>query len=94
MRFLHILAPCPPGWKFSDERSMELARMAVRARIFPLLEVEDGLHWRFTIDHPGDPVEPYVRAQGRFRHLDDAQVVTVQERVDERWQELLGRVMR
>ncbi|HEX6066617.1 MAG TPA: thiamine pyrophosphate-dependent enzyme, partial [Longimicrobiales bacterium] len=20
-RFIHILAPCPPGWKFSDERS-------------------------------------------------------------------------
>jgi pyruvate/2-oxoacid:ferredoxin oxidoreductase beta subunit len=92
-RFLHVLAPCPPGWKFSDERSMELARLAVRARVFPLLEVDDGLHWRFTMDHPGDPVEPYVRAQGRFRHLDDAAVGEVQARVDERWTELLRRVM-
>jgi hypothetical protein len=59
---------------------MELARLAVRARVFPVLEVEDGIHWRFTMDHPGDPVEPYVRAQGRFRHLTDEQLGMVQER--------------
>jgi len=92
-RFLHILAPCPPGWKFSDERALELARLAVRSRVFPLLEVEDGLHWRFTVDHPGDPVEPYIRAQGRFRHLSEEQLVIVQERVDARWGELLHRVV-
>ena len=92
-RFLHILAPCPPGWKYADERSMELARLAVRSRVFPLLEVEDGMRWRFTMDHPGDPVEPYVRAQGRFRHLQDEQIAVVQERVDARWTELLRRVM-
>jgi pyruvate/2-oxoacid:ferredoxin oxidoreductase beta subunit len=28
-RFLHILSPCPPGWKFADDRTIELARMAV-----------------------------------------------------------------
>jgi pyruvate/2-oxoacid:ferredoxin oxidoreductase beta subunit len=30
LRFLHILAPCPPGWKYPDEDSLEMARMAVR----------------------------------------------------------------
>jgi pyruvate/2-oxoacid:ferredoxin oxidoreductase beta subunit len=29
-RFLHILAPCPPGWKTEDEESIEIARMAVQ----------------------------------------------------------------
>jgi len=93
MRFLHLLTPCPPGWKYPDERSMELARLAVRSRVFPLLEVEDGARWRFTMDHPGDPVEPYVRAQGRFRHLQDEQIAVVQENVDARWTELLRRVI-
>ena len=27
----------------------------------------DGTRWRFTVESPGDPVAPYIRAQGRFR---------------------------
>jgi pyruvate/2-oxoacid:ferredoxin oxidoreductase beta subunit len=85
MRFLHILAPCPPGWKCADEDSLEMARMAVRNRVFPLVEVEDGVRWRLTGDHPGEPVEPYLRRQGRFRHLGNAEVDRVQQEVEERW---------
>jgi pyruvate/2-oxoacid:ferredoxin oxidoreductase beta subunit len=92
MRFLHILAPCPPGWKYSDEQSIELGRMAVENRVFPLLEVEHGHHWRFTVDHAGDPVEPYIRAQGRFRHLGDDQIAAVQDQIDARWELLENRV--
>ncbi len=91
-RFLHILAPCPPGWKSSDEETVELARMAVQARVFPLLEVEDGIRWRFTMEHRGDPVEPYIRRQGRFRHLDGEAIVHIQQETDERWARLVKRV--
>jgi pyruvate/2-oxoacid:ferredoxin oxidoreductase beta subunit len=84
-RFLHILSPCPPGWKYSDEKTIEMGRMAVQNRVFPLLEIEDGMRWRFTVDSAGDPVEPYIRAQGRFRHLDDAAIARIQEDVDARW---------
>jgi pyruvate/2-oxoacid:ferredoxin oxidoreductase beta subunit len=89
-KFIHILSPCPPGWKTSDDETIELARMAVQARVFPLMEVEDGNRWRFTVEHPGDPVEPYIRRQGRFRHLTPEQIAHVQKEVDERW-ELLNR---
>ena len=44
-RFLHILAPCPPGWKTQNDETIDLARMAVERRIFPLLEVENGGDW-------------------------------------------------
>jgi pyruvate ferredoxin oxidoreductase beta subunit/2-oxoisovalerate ferredoxin oxidoreductase beta subunit len=91
-RFLHILSPCPPGWKTSDEETIDLARMAVLNRVFPLMEVEDGQRWRFTMDHPGDPVEPYIRRQGRFRHLTDEQITYVQSETDARWKVLQGRV--
>jgi pyruvate ferredoxin oxidoreductase beta subunit/2-oxoisovalerate ferredoxin oxidoreductase beta subunit len=89
-RFLHILAPCPPGWKFSDERSIEMARMAVRSRVFPLVEVEDGMRWRFTADPEPMPVDEYIRAQGRFRHMDDDAVRFTQQSVDARWNWLAG----
>jgi pyruvate/2-oxoacid:ferredoxin oxidoreductase beta subunit len=92
-RFLHILSPCPPGWKYSDERTVELARMAVQSRIFPLMEVDDGVRWRFTLDSPGDPVEPYIRAQGRFRHLTADDIDRIQGEVDARY-EYLARMVR
>jgi pyruvate/2-oxoacid:ferredoxin oxidoreductase beta subunit len=91
-RFLHILAPCPPGWKAADDETIALARMAVRTRVFPLLEVENGERWRFTADHPGDPVEPYLRKQGRFRHLTDVEIAAIQVQVNARWEELERRV--
>ncbi len=86
-RFLHILAPCPPGWKFPDEDSIDLARLAVQTRVFPLLEVESGT-WRFTVEHEGVPVESYLRRQGRFRHMSDADIQQVQENVNARWNSL------
>ena len=87
-KFLHILSPCPPGWKCADEDSIALGRMAVRNRIFPLLEVENGSTWRFTVDHPGEPVEPYLRKQGRFRHLTDDDIAHIQADVNARWEVL------
>jgi pyruvate/2-oxoacid:ferredoxin oxidoreductase beta subunit len=84
-RFLHVLAPCPPGWKYSDEQSIEMGRLAVRSRVFPLLEVEHGMRWRFTHDPEPIPIEEYLRPQGRFRHLGAEDVATVQEMVDARY---------
>jgi len=91
-KFIQILSPCPPGWKSADEDSIQLARMAVRSRVFPLLEVEHGERWRFTAEHPGDPVEPYLRRQGRFRHLTEEQIACIQAEVDARWEMLKRRV--
>jgi pyruvate/2-oxoacid:ferredoxin oxidoreductase beta subunit len=90
-RFIHILAPCPPGWKSEDAETIELGRMAVHSRVFPLLEVEGG-RWRVTVEPKGDPVGPYLRRQGRFRHLGDEEIAEIQRRVDARWEELLRRV--
>jgi pyruvate/2-oxoacid:ferredoxin oxidoreductase beta subunit len=91
-KFIQILSPCPPGWKYESEETIQLARMAVRSRIFPLMEVEDGSRWRFTTEHPGDPVGPYLTKQGRFRHLTREQIATIQANVDARWQLLERRV--
>ena len=92
LRFLHILAPCPPGWKFDDADSIAMGRLAVQSRVFPLVEVEHGHRWRITAEHAGVPVSDYVRRQGRFRHLGDEDVARVQEHVDARWAALQRRV--
>jgi pyruvate/2-oxoacid:ferredoxin oxidoreductase beta subunit len=91
-RFIHLLSPCPPGWKCGDDEGLELARMAVQSRVFPLLELEWGTRWRLTMDHAGDPVEPYLKRQGRFRHMTAEQIGHVQREIDARWERLLRRI--
>lgn len=91
-RCLHVLAPCPPLWGCAASATIDLARAAVRSRAFPLCEVEDGLRWRFTAEHPGEPVEPYLLRQERFRQLSAAQIRLVQAGVDARWEILQRRV--
>jgi pyruvate/2-oxoacid:ferredoxin oxidoreductase beta subunit len=91
-RFIHLLSPCPPGWKCGDDEGLELARMAVQSRVFPMFEVAHGQQWRLTMDHAGDPVEPYLRRQGRFRHLSAEQVTHIQVEIDARWGQLLRRI--
>ncbi|EQD61311.1 thiamine pyrophosphate binding domain-containing protein, partial [mine drainage metagenome] len=46
-RFLHVYAPCPPGWRYSSEQTIHLGRLATDTGIFPLYEVEDG-QYRIT----------------------------------------------
>jgi pyruvate/2-oxoacid:ferredoxin oxidoreductase beta subunit len=91
-RFIHILAPCPPGWKTQNDETIDLARQAVQTRVFPLLEVENGRTWRLTVDHAGDPVAPYIRRQARFKHLKDEHLELIQKDVDDRWERLQRRV--
>ncbi len=84
-KFIHILSPCPPGWKHPDESTVDLARQAVQSRLFPLVEVENGQTWRFTMDHEGYPIAPYIKAQGRFRQLSNQQIEDIQQQINERW---------
>ncbi len=89
-RFIHLLAPCPPGWKISSEQTIKFARLAVQTRIFPLYEVEDGTRYRFhDISEPAS-VEEYLKAQGRFKNLSEEDFELIQEQVEERWAYLIG----
>jgi pyruvate/2-oxoacid:ferredoxin oxidoreductase beta subunit len=87
-RFLHVLGPCPPGWRYPTAQSTEIARRAVESRSFPLVECDHGA-WRITFRprHPV-PVEAYLAPQGRFAHLDADTIAAIQAHVDERWAEL------
>jgi pyruvate/2-oxoacid:ferredoxin oxidoreductase beta subunit len=88
-RFLHLLSPCPPGWKIPSERALEYARLAVATHVFPLVEIEEG-HTRLTVDPPAQPLEKYLEGQGRFRQLaaDAERVAVVARAIDARWHAL------
>ncbi len=88
MRFIHLLTPCPTGWKFPPSQSMKLARLAVHANVFPLLESFGGGPFRITAPSRGLPVREYLARQERFSHLGPREVETLQKIVDEEWEAL------
>jgi len=91
--YIHILSPCPTGWRHASNMAVEIGRLAVETGIFPLYEVEDG-HYRLNIDRPKlRPVEEYTKMQGRFRHLPDEEIRKIQKRVNEEYRKLKAKVV-
>jgi len=90
--YVHILSVCPTGWRCSPELTIEIGRLAVQTGIFPLYEVENG-KYRLNINlAQRQPVQEYLKLQGRFRHLSEAEVKVIQDRVDKEYVELVRRV--
>ena len=88
-RFFHALAPCPPGWRYSAEKTIVVGRLATDTNVFPLYEVE-GERYRITRKlGRARPVAEYLKAQGRFAHLSHEDIARIQAEVDARWQRLL-----
>jgi pyruvate/2-oxoacid:ferredoxin oxidoreductase beta subunit len=87
-RFLHVLGACPPGWRYPTEQSVEIVRLAVESRYFPLWEQDHGER-RLTYQprHPV-PLREFVTAQGRFAHLPPAAIDAMQAQVDAHWRRL------
>jgi len=90
-RFFHVLAACPPGWRYSSEETIAIGRLATDTGLFPLYEVEDG---RFRVTRRVStlkPVEEYLKVQGRFAHLTPEEVRDLQGRLIVEWKRLLAR---
>ncbi len=84
-RYLHVLAPCPVGWRAESDTTIDLAKLAVETGIFTLLEFEDGVltlnrEPRFT------PVREYLKLQGRFKHLKDDQIAAIEKWIKDKWE--------
>ncbi|MBN1163438.1 MAG: pyruvate synthase subunit beta [Candidatus Krumholzibacteriota bacterium] len=91
-KYIQILAPCPTGWKAPPELSVSLARRAVTSKIYPILEItRNGQKLKVWKDFKPTPVRDYLLAQGRFRHLKDAEIKTIEREVEDNWQRLLAK---
>jgi len=88
-KFIHLLSPCPPGWRIEPSKSIQIARMATQCHLFPIYEVENG-RYRITV-RPDTTisVEKYIKAQGRFSRIDKDTIKKIQEHTELRWQRLL-----
>lgn len=72
-RYLHVLVPCPLGWRFDPRLTVRVSRLAVRSNLFPLAEWEDGVLGKVKRVAAPVAVDEYLRVQGRFKHLFDGE---------------------
>jgi pyruvate ferredoxin oxidoreductase beta subunit len=91
--FLNVLAPCPRGWRADGAETIDLAREAVNTCYWPLFEYEDGEYHLTYRPHHKLPLVPWLKRQGRFAHLFQAQneptLELLEHWVDEEWSKLL-----
>ena len=86
-KYIQIHVPCPPGWGYDENASIEVGRLAVETGIYPLVEWELGKVVRVR-KIKQVPVEDYLKVQRRFRHLfrgeaGKVQIARIQELADE-----------
>jgi pyruvate ferredoxin oxidoreductase beta subunit len=84
-RFLHCLTPCIPGWRIEPSKGVSINRLAVDTGMWTLYEIENGVP-RITYKPKAmAPVTEYLKLQGRFRHMSEADVRTLQAWLCEKW---------
>lgn len=97
--FLHMHAPCPPGWSMDTEDTVSVAKTAVSTGLWVLYERERG--GEITVNQPSkaafrnpDPIEEYVEYQDRFSTATDEHIEQLREQAEtnvEQYSEYLDR---
>ncbi|MFZ4394929.1 MAG: thiamine pyrophosphate-dependent enzyme [Kiritimatiellia bacterium] len=83
--YIHVYAPCPTGWGCDADLAIELGRDIVDCGLWYLAEYEQGA-FRLNRNPAGfASVEPYLRKQGRFRHVTEEDIRLIEQRRDEGW---------
>ncbi|WP_333638799.1 pyruvate synthase subunit PorB [Pyrobaculum aerophilum] len=92
--FLHIFAPCVPGWRYPENKTVEVARLAVETGYFPLYEWDHG---KLRLNPPSNahldkskrkPLKDFLKLQGRFAHLTEEEIAEIERELDAYWEYL------
>lgn len=80
-KFMHVLAPCPPGWRYDSSRTIEIGKMAVKTGVWALYERE---YDTLTLNGPTKAamikpasLEEYLKMQGRFSGMTEERIKAV-----------------
>jgi len=91
--FLNVLQPCTLGWSYPMEKTIEMAKLAVDSKFWPLFEVENGVYKLSYKPSKQVPVSEFMKLQGRFKHLfkpENKKIIDfIQKKTDEEWEKLL-----
>lgn len=87
--FIHVFSPCPTGWKMPTSAAIDICKLAVKTNVYPLFEIVNGVIKMSLMNKKPLPVIDYLKMQGRFKHVADAQIECIQYEVDSRYEQLL-----
>ena len=93
-KYIHVLTPCPPGWRFDPSLTVKVARLAVTTGFWPLLEIEHGVlrltgpSARLLDPKLRKPLKEYLRLQGRYAHLREEDYEELQRVIDDQWERI------
>jgi pyruvate ferredoxin oxidoreductase beta subunit len=96
--FINVIAPCHRGWRFKPEDAIQMAKLAVATRYWPLYEWTPPGKYVLNRGNPKEatPLVEWLKQQGRFKHLFEPKnehiIQEIQDEVDRRWKELVGLV--
>ena len=74
-KYIHLLAPCPVGWKFDPSNTPKLGQLAVKTGLYPLYEFKNGkfrlskMSERYRDPEKRIPIIEYLKLQGRYKHI-------------------------
>ncbi|MBI4880581.1 MAG: pyruvate synthase subunit beta [Planctomycetes bacterium] len=90
-RFLHVLSPCPTGWKAEAAEGIELVRLAVRSGLYPVYEVFGGHRMVINVEPEMslEALEQYFAKQGRFQKS-KVRAEDVRASIERSWRDLRG----
>jgi pyruvate ferredoxin oxidoreductase beta subunit len=98
LKYIHLLSPCPPGWRFPSEKTVEVGRLAVSTGAWVLFDYAEG---KYALTGPSiglmkkesrKPLIDYLRLQGRYEKITPEAVKLLQEDVDSYWETLQKRL--
>ncbi|MBI4297357.1 MAG: pyruvate ferredoxin oxidoreductase [Chloroflexi bacterium] len=68
-KYIQVHVPCPLGWRHDSALTIDIAELAVKTGLYPLVEFENGKLVAVRRIPKKVPVEEYLKPQGRFAHL-------------------------
>lgn len=83
--YIHVFAPCPTGWSFPQDQSIEVAKRAVRSNMFPVWEkTSEGFKLGYVNNSPLS-IREFTAGIGKFKNLSDEQADAIQKTAEERY---------
>jgi len=97
-KYLEIMAPCPPGWRFGMEKTVDMGIMAVETGAWALYECENDVvtfngKSKLILEEKiqRKSIEEWIKQQGRFSHLfkpkkDVKRIKAIEDHTDQIWE--------
>ncbi|MHA1487337.1 MAG: thiamine pyrophosphate-dependent enzyme, partial [Promethearchaeota archaeon] len=97
-KYIHILAPCPPGWGYNPKDSIQIGKLAVQTGFWPLYEVIEG---KFVLSKNSSkyldpkkrkPIIEYLNTQKRFKNISDEDIERHKSYIENQWKQIQKRI--